>query len=250
MSSSKNIKLIGFVSLGLLIGVGGIAIAVPAVTQSARWIQEEDAVKESNAQLQSDLIALEKVEEEHPDVVALNKQLNVKFPTIASGTLLLADVSKAAAMSGISASSIQAVNLATPILVQPESTATDSKTSSGSSTTAPSNESKTTDTTKKAATPQLATMNVEITVVGSGSQLSAFLKGLGQVDRAIKIDSVKISEVKGNDGAGMNSMTISGTTLLYKEITDPATAQKSSTSNSTSSTSKTTSTPSPTATKK
>lgn len=233
MAQSKNIKLIGFVSLGLVMGLGGVAIALPAVTQSNRWISESNSVQEANSKLEADLIGLEEVKARHDDVVALNDELNVKFPTTAQGTLLLRDISNAAAQAGMAASAVQTVNISTPILAEAPvaevPTANDgTATQEGTDSKAPSNEAPKEEAAP--ATPKLATMNVEITVVGSSAQITAFLKSLGSVDRAIKVDSVKISSQKDANDTPLNSMTITGTTLLYKAIEDPAlSAKKSST---------------------
>jgi Tfp pilus assembly protein PilO len=226
MSKAKNIKLIGFVSLGLVMGLGGIAIALPAVSQSQRWISESNAVQETNSGLEATLIGLEEVKTRHDDVVALNDELNVKFPTTASGTLLLQDISNAAAQSGMAASSIQTVNISTPILADAPAAPVAEEPAAGDET-APSNEAP----EAEPSTPKLATMNVEITVVGSSAQISAFLKALGQVDRAIKIDSVKISSQKDSNDNPLNSMTITGTTLLYKAIEDPSLSVPNNTQN-------------------
>lgn len=222
MSKSRNIKLIGFASLGVIMLLGGVAIAVPAVTQSTRWIQEADTVEEANAQLAKQIADLETAKENHPDVVALNEDLNIKFPTTVKGTLLLKDISNAAAQAGMSASAVETVNIATPSILEvapvEEAPAEEAPAEEAPADEAPSNEG---EAAAPAPAPKLATMNIEITVSGTDSQISAFLKALGQIDRAIKIDSVKISQKDDTSGIVINSMTISGTTLLYQEIPDP-----------------------------
>lgn len=216
MKNFKNVKLIGYVILVLITIIGIMVIAIPAVNQSARWGSEISAAEDNNQKIADNVKSLEEKKKTHEDAVALNEELNIKFPTTASGTLLLADISNAASQSGISASAITAINIATPVLAEaeeePAPEAADKK---------PAEDGETSQEAAAPATPKIATMGVEITVNGTNAQLSTFLKALRQVDRAIKIDDIQIAELDKEAPEAYSTMTIVGTTILYKTIDDP-----------------------------
>lgn len=237
MSKLKNIKLVGFTGVGLIALLGIGLVGTPLISQTARWADEEKSVQQTNQKTQDQVNALKKIQSNTDAVSGLNDELNKKFPSTANVPLLLTDVSNAAATAGIGAQNITAVNIKNPELyVAPvTATKTDTKTDTSSSSSNP----------KTAEPSKLATMKVEISVIGTPDSLSNFLKALGQIDRAIKVESATISAADNKDGNGLQSMTISGTTLLYAGLTTPAEAAAQN-----SSSSKVTPTPTPSATTK
>lgn len=238
MSKAKNIKLIGFTGVGLIAALGIGLVGTPIISQTARWADEEKTIQEQNQKTEDQVVALKKIQSNTDAVSGLNDELNKKFPSTANVPLLLTDISNAAASAGIGASNITAVNVKNPELYIPPVTAT--------KTDAAADTSQTSTADPAAAEPsKLATMKVEISVLGSPDALSNFLKALGQIDRAIKVDSTTVSAADSKDAGGLQSMTIQGTTLLYAGLDTPAEAA-AKTSGSTT----VTPTPTPSATTK
>lgn len=239
MSKAKNIKLVGFTGVGLIALLGIGLVGTPLISQTQRWADEEKTVQEQNQKTEDQVNALKKIQSNTDAVSGLNDELNKKFPSTANVPLLLTDISNAAASSGISASNITAVNVKNPELyVAPvTATKTDTKTDTSKS-----------DSSAKPAAAEpskLATMKVEISVLGTPDALSNFLKALGQIDRAIKVESATVSAADSKDAGGLQSMTISGTTLLYAGLELP-----SDTTAKNSGSTKVTPTPTPSATTK
>lgn len=239
MSKIKNIKLVGFASIGVigLLGIG--LVGMPLIGQTARWSDEEKVIQEQNQKVEDQVVALKKIQSNTDAVSALNDELNKKFPATANVPLLLSDISLAAANSGISANNITAINIKNPELyVAPVTTTSKTDTSSKDASSA-----------KSTAAPEpskLATMRVEVSVIGTPQALSDFLKNLGKIDRAIKVDTTTIALTSDKNSGNEQTMTIAGTTLLYAGLEVPTADSAKTTSGST----KVTPTPAPSATTK
>ena len=218
MSKAKNIKLIGFTGVGLIAVLGIGLVGTPIISQTARWADEEKSIQEQNQKTEDQVVALKKVQSNTDAVSGLNDELNKKFPSTANVPLLLTDISNAAASAGIGASNITAVNVKNPELYIPPVTATKTDAAADASKTSSSKPAAAAEPSK------LATMKVEISVLGTPDALSNFLKALGQIDRAIKVDSTTVSAADSKDASGLQSMTIQGTTLLYAGLDTPAEA--------------------------
>lgn len=238
MSKVKNIKLVGFASVGVIALLGIGLVGMPLIGQTARWSEDEKVIQEQNQKIEDQVVALQKIQSNTDAVSALNDELNKKFPATANVPLLLSDISAAAANSGISSNNITAINIKNPELyVAPVAPAAKTDTAS-----------KDTSTSESTAAPEpakLATMKIEVSVIGTPQALSEFLKNLGKIDRAIKVDTTTIALSSDKNGGNEQSMTISGTTLLYAglEVPNADTAKNSGSA-------KVTPTPTPTATVK
>lgn len=219
MKKTQQIKLIGIVSIILITLLGIFTVAIPFVNQASKLATTQDEIIKANAQLDNNIKKLNTDKNDVNKVTSLYQELKKKFPDTVQPTALIADVSNAATKAGMGANNVEGVQMSKPEPITPTATGSTQQTTENTKTPP------TTDATQPAQSnaptggnSNLAQMKVTITVNGTGTQLGAFLGALNEVNRVIKVNSVEISANKD----GVSTMTVNGTTYLYKGIAVPS----------------------------
>jgi len=216
MSNQRNIKLVGIAGLVIVAIAGGALVAYPLIGQTQRWSDETVQAQEANDVLKDKIVALQATEALTPEVIALNAELAAKFPNLPNGTDLLQDISSAAVQSGMSSENIESVIISAPVLLSGTPGATTDGTTPPADPAAPADGQAEGNSTPDVTASKVASMDIAISVSGTGPQLSAFMVALGETRRTIKIDTVAIKTTEEK-----TTMDIKGTSYLYASIEAP-----------------------------
>lgn len=229
--SKRNIKLLGFSLIGILILIVVVAAGLPLLNQttaqSAEITQEEDNL----TTLQQQLATLQGVQEKYPAVDQINQELAAKFPNIQQGSDLLDNISIAAIGAGMSPSQVTNITIAPPAVVTPPVVATPTETPAEGGDAVDAAEDAAADAAPEAtdgATPpaageeagsgsSIAAMAVTLSVEGTPEQLQEFLTQMSNMTRVVKIQGVSFASTED----GKSTLAITGESYLYAVIPSP-----------------------------
>jgi Tfp pilus assembly protein PilO len=199
MKKTKQIKIFGSIALLLITLLGTFFVILPTFNETNTLVENRTNIEEGNTELDNRIAELEKDRTNVQKITNIYLELVKRFPTSIESTNLLADVSNAATLAGMSPSNIEGIVMSKPEFITNKTT----------------NEEETTETSPS---QNLAVMEVNITVNGTPNQLTAFLGSMNEVNRVVKISSVNVS-TRGTEG--ISSMSIVGTTYIYQGVAIP-----------------------------
>lgn len=228
--SKRNIKLVGIASVGVIAIAGFFVVISPLINQQGIQATERSDAEEKITKMEDQLITVATVENNYPEVKAVNDQLAVQFPSLASVPTLLNAISLASLQAGIAPENITALGFTTPALV--ESAAPAPAAPAPTDGAAPvegeldaAGEKAVTDTADSApaqttTSDKLASMDITLSVSGSPRQFESFLNNLAGMDRVIIVTGAGVSGGSAEDPAG-GSLSLQAKTYLYERILSP-----------------------------
>lgn len=190
MKKTKQIKLFGSIALVLITLLGTFFVVLPVLEETTNLETTREEIMSGNTDLDRRIAELEKDRTNVGKITETYLELVRRFPTSIEATNLLADITNAATLAGMSPANVEGIVFSKPDFIKIGDTVSDS----------------------------LAVMEVTITVNGTPNQLTSFLGTMNEVNRVIKISNINIS-TRGTEG--ISSMTINGTSYIYKGIAIP-----------------------------
>lgn len=221
--SKKAIKFIGFAGIGILLLGGGVLVGNPLLSEISGQTAELKTATANTDTLKNRIATLTKLKTDNPAVDKINVALLTQFPELANVPALLDSISASADTAGISADNITNVGFTIPKLETATPSTTGAKTpdAPAAKADAPAISSSAAPTAGGAAGSSLASMDVSITVKGDTGQFQVFLKQLTSMGRVFTVKTFNIAVAAATPSGPGGSLTISGTTYLYKHIQAP-----------------------------
>lgn len=245
--TQKTVKFIGIAGIVILAIGGGTLIIQPTIgniqTQASTIQSAKDQV--STIMVSKDTLSLAKAN--YSKVSLINKALLKQFPSLANIPELMTALSTGATESGMSPSDISSITFAAPAIqipvIAPPTTTKASKSSKSSTPpaaptaqpaapaagSAPTGSAGSANTT--VSTGDFATMDVGISVDGTPHQIQEFLNYINKMNRVMIVSAASITVAPGktNMDASAATLSITGTTYIYRHIQTPAELNSSTT---------------------
>jgi len=218
--SKGRVKVLGFILIAVLFVVGVIAIAMPILGDLKSNSEETKGAEKKNASLTTQLSGLTALQKDSAKIESINADLLKQFPELANIPSLLDNVGSAASNADISAEDITNLSFNIPTLKVPATesqAAKPSGTGTGGAATGTGTATPAPATSAAPADGDLASMEVTITVNGDPGKFQIFMANLSGIERAFTIKQFTITQSEEN-----GSMTLTGTTFLYRHILAPA----------------------------
>lgn len=183
LSKTRLTLIFGILGIVALAGLLWLLVVGPRVAQAGSIQERADSMQTSNLQQLNRYNDLVSKARDFPKAAKQAEKLFASMPQEADLPEVITQITKAAEDAGIGPADIQVINTSVPVPVE-------NAAESGETGVA------------------LATMQVDMTVLGTPEELGAFLDNLQALDRSVLVQSTNLAAIP--EGPGKSSLQVTG----------------------------------------